>query len=76
MSKKYPMLEMINDQQYNEPGTKEQIASQEIIKDLRERYFKIDEDFEVQAYQKLNISGISDSEDEDQIDLNQEFNVS
>ena len=70
------MLEMINDQQYNEPGTKEQIASQEIIKDLRERYFKIDEDFEVQAYQKLNISGISDSEDEDQIDLNQEFNVS
>ena len=43
---KYTTLEMVNGQVFNEPGTKQQMVSRQLIRDMDDIYMKYDEDFE------------------------------
>ncbi len=69
---KYPYLEMINNQQFREPGQKQKDISKQIIQELNDRYIDFDKSFEQAAYEKLN----SDSEEDDYINMSENFNIS
>lgn len=71
---KYPYLEMINNQQFREPGQKQKDISKQIIQELNDRYIDFDKSFEEAAYKKLHDD--SDSEEDDYINMNEKFNIS
>ena len=53
------------------------MVARKLIKEMDEMYMKYDEEFEYDAFKKLDISGLTSSEDEDPVfSMDRPFNIS